>query len=192
MSDVRTMLCPHCWGSRHEPGVAGMACIHCSAAGVVADRRMSPYFWLSELIHSDTAAGAGIPNDPSPDQVANLKRLCTNLLDPIRFRIGPIHVNSGFRSHTLNAVLGGSRTSAHMEGFAADIVPKGAGRRALFDAIRTSELPFDQLIWELTWVHVGLVGPHGVQRRSVEMAFPKSDGTVRYELFNPNDPRVTA
>src|SRR4051812_35326494 len=104
MNEVRTMLCPRCWGGRHEPGVSGMACVCCSAAGIVADQRLSPHFWLSELVHSDTAAGAGIPNDPTPEQVEHLERLCTTLLDPIRQRVGPIHVNSGFRSHTLNAV----------------------------------------------------------------------------------------
>ena len=189
MPELPKMLCPHCWGAKHEPALAGQACSYCAAAGVVPDRQLSRYFLLSELVHSDTAAGAGIPNDPTEEQIAHLQRLALELLDPIRARVGPIHVNSGFRSFALNARRGGSKTSAHMEAFAGDLVPKACSRREMFDEIRNSELKFDQLIWEVTWIHAGLVGPGGVQRRSVEMAFPGPNGVIRYEVFNPNDPR---
>lgn len=189
--ETKTMLCPRCWGSRHEPRQTA-PCDYCVGQGSVPDRRLTSHFWLSELLHSDTAAAQGIPNDPTDDQVRNLQRLCVFLLEPIRVKVGPLHVNSGFRSHTLNAVRNGSKNSAHMEAYAADVVPVACTRRQLFDAIRASGLPFDQLIFEMTWIHIGLVGPGGVQRRQVEMAFPGPSGAIKYEPFNPQDPRVAA
>ena len=159
---------------------------------MVPDRRLSPHFLLSELLHSDTAAANGIPNDPTEEHLANGQRLVTEILEPIRERCGPQHVNSGYRSHALNAIRGGADRSAHMEFFAGDLVPKACGRRALFDAVLASDLKFDQLIWEITWIHVGLVGPGGVQRRQVLQAFPNSRGVMQYAPFNPNDPRVAA
>lgn len=52
----------------------------------------------------------------------NIERLCTHLLDPIRESIGrPILINSGYRSPEHNRRVGGSPTSDHLRGLAADI-----------------------------------------------------------------------
>jgi len=43
--------------------------------------------------------------------------------------VGPIHINSAFRSRELNATIGGSPTSAHLDGYAADLVAPGSALR---------------------------------------------------------------
>lgn len=116
------------------------------------------YFTIKELCHSDVANRNNIKNIPNGEQTANLVTLVEELLDPIRIRWGkPLKVNSGFRSKDLNAKVGGSKTSSHCNGEAADI---NAGSKLLnaklFDLIRESGLDFDQLIDEknYSWIHV--------------------------------------
>ena len=91
-----------------------------------------------------------------------------NVLDPIRRMWGrPIIVNSGYRCPKLNAAVGGSATSQHMKGEAADITAGDPTKnKELFDMIERSAIPFDQLIDEkgYRWIHVSY-RPNG--RRNV-------------------------
>ena len=115
------------------------------------------YFTLKEMCHSNVANVRGIENKPNVAQETALTALVEHVLDPLRERFGsPVIVGSGFRSEALNKIVGGSPTSQHRKGEAADIY--GGTReenRALFEIIR-KELPFDQLINEndYSWVHV--------------------------------------
>ena len=122
---------------------------------------MSKYFTLEELTHSGTAVRLGIPNDPTDEQIQDLNRLM-DYLDEVREEFGqPIIVTSGFRSPRLNRAVGGSMTSQHVKGQAADIRPAqitDIGR--LFRLIR-SHGGFDQLIDEhpagrTPWIHVSI------------------------------------
>jgi hypothetical protein len=79
------------------------------------------HFTLSEFTRSDAAQRNGIENVPSKAQAQNLECLCALILDPLRECIGhPIYITSGFRTKRLNRIVGGSATSAHMDGLAAD------------------------------------------------------------------------
>lgn len=103
---------------------------------------------------------------PNTAQKMNMDKLIDRVLDPIRSLYGkPIYVNSGFRSETLNKVIGGARNSQHMEGKAADITagnPKE--NKKLWDIIlflqQEGDIDFDQLInekpikGEPSWIHV--------------------------------------
>ena len=116
------------------------------------------YFTIKELCKSSTATAKGIDNSPNSEIVKNLEQLIDNILDPLRERYGkPITVNSGYRCPELNKAVGGSKTSQHMKGLAADItVGSPKKNKVLFDLIKEMDLPFDQLIDEkkLSWVHV--------------------------------------
>lgn len=116
------------------------------------------YFTIKELCKSSTATAKGIDNSPNSEIVKNLEQLIDNILDPLRERYGkPITVNSGYRCPELNKAVGGSKTSHHMKGLAADItVGSPKKNKVLFDLIKEMDLPFDQLIDEkkLSWVHV--------------------------------------
>lgn len=115
------------------------------------------HFTIEELCRSSVAQVRRISNKPDTQQVKALTALVDNVLDPLRERFGhPIIVSSGFRSKDLNRVVGGSNTSQHMKGEAADIYAgTKQGNRELFELIR-KYLPFDQLINEndFSWVHV--------------------------------------
>ena len=79
------------------------------------------HFTLSEFTRSDVAQKNGIENVPSKAQIQNLECLCALILDPLRECIGhPIYITSGFRNPRLNRLVRGSKTSAHMQGLAAD------------------------------------------------------------------------
>lgn len=53
----------------------------------------------------------------------------------------------------MDSAIGGSATSQHLESAAADINVEGLTTQELFDLIRHSDLPFDQLIQEFyEWV----------------------------------------
>lgn len=103
----------------------------------------------------------GIDNTPTPEARANLTALVDAVLDPLRERYGyPVHVSSGYRCPRLNKAVGGSETSQHEEGEAADIYVVKAREMAMLFAMIYYLLPYDQLIWERgndeapAWIHV--------------------------------------
>lgn len=118
------------------------------------------YFTINELTASATAKRSGINNTPTEQVKANLKALVENILDPLREAWGqPIIVTSGYRCPKLNKLVGGSSTSQHANGQAADIRTLSdlpSENKKLFDLIQKLKLPYDQLIDEygFNWVHV--------------------------------------
>ena len=127
--------------------------------------KLSPHFSLAELVSSQVATRKGIDNTPAPAIVANLTRLAA-LLEQVRALVGaPIAISSGYRSPALNRAVGGAANSAHVLGLAADIGTAKLAPKALALLIRQSDIAFDQLIYEGTWVHIGL--SVGMPRRQV-------------------------
>lgn len=130
---------------------------------------LTPHFALEEFERSTTAQRLGIDNHAPVMVITNLQHLCQQVLEPLRRWYGaPLVVSSGYRSLALNRRVGGSKTSQHRTGQAADIVLArhadnvelyNAELRRLYDHIRL-HLPFDQLIWEQSrrharcWLHV--------------------------------------
>lgn len=116
------------------------------------------YFTIEELCHSATGKARGIDNTAPPEIRARLEKLVERVLDPVREMYGaPLIVNSGYRCAELNRAIGGAANSQHMRGEAADITTGKIGaNKVLFDLIRTSDIPFDQLIDEkdYQWIHI--------------------------------------
>ena len=126
---------------------------------------LTEHFSLAELVSSQVATRKGIDNTPGPAIVISLKRLAA-LLEQVRALVGaPITVSSGYRSPALNRAVGGAASSAHVLGLAADISTNKLAPKALALLIRQSGILFDQLIYEGTWVHIGLSA--GAPRRQV-------------------------
>ncbi len=136
--------------------------------------QLSPHFSLEELTFSQTAARQGIDNTASPQIAANLV-LVVGILEDIRSLLGdvPLHISSGYRCPALNTLIGGSRTSAHMNGLAADFTAPDFGSvLEVAQAIAASGLVFDQLIHEYgTWVHVGMAASGVTPRRQLLTIF---------------------
>jgi uncharacterized protein YcbK (DUF882 family) len=116
------------------------------------------YFTIKELSNSSTAVQKKIDNTPNSEVVNNLEKLVEYILDPLREKYGkPIHVNGAYRCPALNKAVGGSKTSQHMLGLAADITAGSATKnKILFNLVQELNLPFDQLIDEknFKWVHI--------------------------------------
>lgn len=116
------------------------------------------YFTLNELCKSSIADRLGIDNSPNFEVSTNLMQLAYYILDPLREKYGkPIIVNSAYRCPELNKAVGGSKTSQHMKGLAADItVGSSTQNKKLFQLIIDMDLPYDQLIDEknFRWIHV--------------------------------------
>ena len=119
--------------------------------------QITEHFSLAELTTSEWAARNHVANTPSANELANLHKTAA-LLEAVRKLVGvPIRITSGFRCAQVNSAIGGSKTSAHMSGLAADINASGLTPRHLADKIVASSLSFDQLILEFgSWVHLGL------------------------------------
>lgn len=116
------------------------------------------YFTIKELCKSTTAISKNIDNSPNSEITKNLEQLVDIILDPLREKYGkPIKVNSGYRCEALNKAVGGSKTSQHRYGQAADITGGSKEENEkLFDLAIQLNLPFDQLIDEskFSWIHI--------------------------------------
>jgi len=124
--------------------------------------KLTANFSLAEMVKSDTALRLGMDNTPGEEEIANMAALCENVLQPVREHYGKgVKVNSGFRHPDVNAKVGGSATSDHCKGMAADIEIPGIANAELAQYI-VDNLPFKQVILEFYtpgipdsgWVHV--------------------------------------
>jgi len=143
------------------------------------DQRLSSHFTLAEL----TKTSSRLSNTTaSPVIISNLQAVCSNILEPVRAHYNKgVIIHSGYRSPAVNTAIGGSRTSQHCRGEAADFhVPN----HSVFEVANwiSENLDFDQLILEnfipniMTsgWVHCS----YSKRNRNQEMT--KFKGSSKY------------
>ncbi|MDP2026461.1 D-Ala-D-Ala carboxypeptidase family metallohydrolase [Sulfuriferula sp.] len=140
--------------------------------------QLTPNFSLEELVKSDTALRRGIDNTPDGIVSGNLREYTAPGLEQVRALLGhAVRISSGYRCPQLNRVIGGSATSAHVHGLAADFTaPEYGTPSQIARAIAASDIQFDQLIMEGTWIHIGFAP---VPRRQLLTAHFLA-GRVRY------------
>lgn len=143
--------------------------------------RLSKDFVLAEFLVSQTASRNDIEMAPPPEVVANLQRLCQDVLQPLRTALGqPVIVTSGYRPPELNRMIGGSSTSQHMAGEAADIRAVGYDPEAIWRRLEKLSVPVHQLILEFgSWVHVS-VPPNGDVPARELMTAVRQAGQTQY------------
>lgn len=147
----------------------------------------APNFRWYEFLRSSTANVHKIDNRPtSPDVYARIKYLAVNLLQPLRDHFGPIHINSGYRSPALNKAVGGSASSFHAFGMAADIVPVTGQKFTTLDMFEYiyDNLPYSELVAEEFpggWVHVALEKGRDYER---QLKYKPVGGKVRRATFD--------
>ena len=150
--------------------------------------KLSDNFSLKEMIKSQTALRKDIDNEPGEEEIENLKSLCENVLQPVREYYGKaVRVNSGYRSPELNSAIGGSKTSDHCKGMAADIEINGVANAELAEWIEKN-CEFRQLILEFYtpgipdsgWVHVSYKSEDN--RKGVLTAMKENGKTI----YKPN------
>lgn len=143
--------------------------------------QLSKNFWLHEFLVSQTAERHGIDMTPPPHIIENLEQLCVEVLQPAREAIDrPFFISSGYRPYPLNRLIGGSSTSAHMMGQAADFMVHGMTPFHVCVTMMEMALPYDQLIHEFgRWIHVG----QGARDRNETLTAYKDSGNMtRYAV----------
>ena len=158
--------------------------------------RLSKNFTLQELTHSNTAVRLGIENTPDKEGIWNLTLLATELLQPIRDRIGALRVTSGYRSPELNAIFGANR-SQHMLCEAVDLQFVKRGKMdnlQIYQAVIDLDLDFDQLILEFgdstmyndpmhpSWCHISWTVREN--RKQVLVAYKDENNKTKYRPIN--------
>ncbi|WP_308021506.1 D-Ala-D-Ala carboxypeptidase family metallohydrolase [Neisseria mucosa] len=149
--------------------------------------QITEHFSLKELTRSETARRLGLQNTPSSAEMANIQYTAEQL-EKIRAYVGRvIVVTSCFRSERVNKAVGGSPTSAHRFGLAADCDAIGLTSLAFAKEIikmrDEGKITFDQLILEFpergdgAWVHVGF-RRNSPMRNQIMTATKKGGKTV--------------
>ena len=142
-------------------------------------------FSLHELTKSETALRMGFDNTPGEAETESLRLLAEKVLQPVRDHYGKgVKVNSGYRSPESNAAVGGSKTSDHCKGQAADIEIPGVPNAELAQWIMDN-LEYTQLILEFYtpgipdsgWVHVSY-DPDNLKKQ--ELTAMKVAGKTQY------------
>jgi len=130
--------------------------------------KLSEHFTLGELTKTSVK---GVDNTPSHAAVLNLKNLCENWLEDLRYSYNalygegnePIAINSGFRSEAVNQAIGGAKGSNHLTGCAVDIRCLGIEQAIRYAAILLdiadgTKRDYDELLIERSpkgtyWLH---------------------------------------
>jgi hypothetical protein len=146
---------------------------------------LTEHFSLSEMTKSETALRHDMDNTPDAATIANLQVLAEKVLQPVREHFGKgVKVNSGYRSPDVNAKVGGSRTSDHCLGRAADIEIPSVPNHELAEWIKEN-LAYTQLILEFYtrgvpdsgWVHVSY-DPENLKKQ--DLTAVKEGGKTMY------------
>lgn len=128
------------------------------------------WFNINELCRSETANRLKINNTPDKEIKEHIIKLI-EFLDKLRDKWGSaIKVTSGYRCSELNKIVGGSKTSSHLIGYAADIVPENGEFKAFWKFIvdYLKDKNFDQCINEHNrWIHLGLYNNADKQRKQI-------------------------
>jgi uncharacterized protein YcbK (DUF882 family) len=151
--------------------------------------KLSEHFALGELTKTKHQTADG--NIPSRVVIENLKRICENWLEDLRYsyntlyclqpsedyetskNVDSIIINSGYRSPEVNLLAGGSKTSNHLSGCAVDIRCVGKEEMIryasiLLDIADGTKQEFDELLLEqhgsVCWLHFA-VRPKNNRRR---------------------------
>ena len=140
--------------------------------------KLSEHFSLGEFTKTKHQTADG--NIPSHVVIENLKRICENWLEDLRYsyntlyclqpgedyetskNVEPIIINSGYRSPAVNLLAGGAKTSNHLTGCAVDIRCAGKEQMIryasiLLDIADGTKQDYDELLLEqhgtVCWLH---------------------------------------
>lgn len=159
--------------------------------------QLTEHFKLEEMTVSPTAKKLGLSNTPTPQHIENMRYCCEKILEPVRAKFGPVKINSSYRAPAVNAAVGGSKTSQHVNGQAIDFEVPGVDNKKVADWV-ADNLEFDQVILEFYsagdknsgWVHASIKKEGGNRRVRMIASKSKAGGTV-YTTVKDFDPSTT-
>ena len=142
--------------------------------------KLTEHFTLKEFVISATAIRNGLDNTPPAEEVQRLRKLCENVLEPLRMHFGAIRITSGYRSYRVNELIGGARTSQHLYGEAADIHCGSTETGRKYYNFILENLDFDQLLLEFSsgkhphihCLHVSFRSDRGKNRKRCSSYYP--------------------
>ena len=137
---------------------------------------MGKFFTVKELTASSTARKYGIDNTPQDAEIIEHIEELIEFMDGVRAAWGgPLIVTSGYRCPQLNEKVGGAKTSAHLTGYALDIVPSNNKKDKFFLFFKEylKDKDFDELLLEKgsngrIWIHFALKSIQGKQRKKIK------------------------
>ncbi|MBR4730583.1 MAG: hypothetical protein IK075_10055 [Prevotella sp.] len=154
------------------------------------DVKLSQHFTLGELCKTSYHTLDG--NIPSHVAIENLRNLCENWLEDLRYSYNtlygesgdrsqesgdiPVVITSGYRSEEVNRLCGGAKGSNHLTGCAVDIRCMGPEHQirmanTLLDIADGTKRDFDELILEkrgtTRWIHFAVRPPSQQNRRKI-------------------------
>lgn len=123
------------------------------------------YFTVADLIKSHTARLRQIDNQPNDEVRKELEMTACklNVIGLYAHMMGAtIQVTSGYRCKELNKIVGGVKTSLHIQGRAVDfIVSDGKIKHDLYESLASQEarerLRICELIEHKTYIHIGFL-----------------------------------
>ena len=134
--------------------------------------RLSANFTLDELTNTNKSDELRAINRETAlngqETLKNLTALAQKILQPIRdFYKQPVVVSSGYRCKALNVAVGGSQTSQHSYGEAADIQIDGVSVDKLFEDLKSGKVvPLDDVgqvikekVGSAEWIHISIMTP---------------------------------
>jgi len=141
--------------------------------------KITKHFSWSEFERSSYATRNSIDNSVPKEYKESIRALCENVLEPIREKFGYVRVSSGYRGKQLNTAIGGSKTSQHCKGEAADLQFRNSVKlEDVFEWIKEN-IDYDQVIFEFgAWVHVSYVGS---ENRKTSLIAYKENGKTKYK-----------
>ena len=137
--------------------------------------KLSPHFTFEEATYSEFAIRNGIDNSPDNHILQNIQQ-SANILEDLRYQVGPLIVSSWYRNKEVNKGIGGATNSAHMSGWAIDL---NSNNLIPFDLCLAAlevyrDLGFDQIIFEYgRWMHISF---HPQNRKQLLTIFDKNKG----------------
>ena len=149
------------------------------------DQKLSPHFTLREM--TVTAHRRYIQENQKVGEVAMtaLRALCTDLLEPVREKFGPVIIHSGYRCQQLNSAIGSHPTSQHPKGQAADFHCANVDLMTVFNWIK-DESGFGERAGQLIlegwsrfgagWIHLSLGEPFRHRGNAQAMTWTSSQG----------------
>ena len=128
---------------------------------------LSTHFTLAEATYSETAIRLGINNQPSEQQLANMK-IAAQGMEQVRALTGPLRVNSWLRLPEVNVAVGGSKISSHMDGWAIDCSSSKLSPYEICKLVEGSDIKFDQMIHEFgRWMHISFAPEMRMQKLTI-------------------------
>mgnify|MGYP003970674341 FL=1 len=154
-------------------------------------KNISKHVTYKEGTYSNTANRLGLANDPTEEQLQNMKLVAEKVFEPLREHVShPMKINSFFRGPQLNKAIGGSYSSQHCKGQAMDIDDSygNATNAYMYEWIKKN-LDYDQMIWEFgtdenpDWVHVSFVNEGENRNRCLKAYRVEGSRKTHYKII---------